>query len=566
MAAGESDADARRDDALFGETITGVDTGDGSSFAMDRTVAPTTEPLALDRTIAVAPDAATEQTDAGGRSPARGIATTQGGLDFEATMAAAPEEPDSSAAISGHERTPPVSLRAAAAAAFGVDDRTPPAATRPSSGAWLEPRAGAPTLRLGRYVVLEPLGEGGMGIVYAAYDPELDRKVAIKLIRSAHAGDEARLRLLREAQAMAKLSHPNVVAVYDVGTFEGQVFVAMELIHGETLGDWFKDHERSWREIVVKFIAAGRGLAAAHDAGLIHRDFKPDNVLLDDDGAVKVTDFGLARVDTQGVALDDERRRRIAVGDGGTLDLQLTRAGAIMGTPAFMAPEQHRGAAADARSDQFAFCVALYQALYGQLPFPATTLFELVDAVTEGRIAEPPPARRAKVPAWLHRALVRGLATDPERRWPSIHALLAELSRDRQRARRWLAFGGVAAIVGVAAALVAGGDDPDLCTGGRTELAGIWDEASAREVDHALRATGLSYADATADKVAAALDTQTKAWVEAFTAACLARHRSELSDELYDLELACLYRRRDELAARVDVLREADAEVVERAL
>ncbi|MEZ4382775.1 MAG: serine/threonine-protein kinase [Nannocystaceae bacterium] len=560
MAAGESDADARSEHALFGETIAGADTRDtrdASSFALERTVTPgIDEPLELERTFAADGPRAT-----GG--PLRDVTTTEGGLDFGSTMAvdaAPPRRPTLAVA----DRTPPAAN--GASAPISGYDRTPPAVTRSSSLHRLATPAAPPTLRLGRYVVLEPLGEGGMGIVYAAYDPELDRKVAIKLIRSAHAGDEARLRLLREAQAMAKLSHPNVVAVYDVGTFEGQVFVAMELIRGETLGDWFKEHERSWREIVEKFIAAGRGLAAAHDAGLIHRDFKPDNVLLDDDRAVKVTDFGLARVDTQGATLDDERRRRIAVGDGGTLDLALTRAGAIMGTPAYMAPEQHRGAGTDARSDQFAFCVALYQALYAQLPFPATTLFELVDAVMAGRIAEPPPARRAKVPAWLHRAVLRGLATDPERRWPSVHALIAELARDRQRLRRWGGLAGLAAVIGVGAALVVGGDEPDLCSGGRTELAGIWDEASAREVDTALRATGLSYADATADKVAATLDAQTDAWVEAFTAACQARHRGELSDELYGLELACLYRRRDELAARVDVLREADAEVVERAL
>ncbi len=419
--------------------------------------------------------------------------------------------------------------------------------------------------RLGRYVLLGPLGEGGMGIVYAAYDPELDRKVAIKLIRSDIADSEARVRLLREAQAMAKLSHVNVVAVYDAGTVEQQVFVAMELVKGQTLGDWISADSRDWQAIVDVFLAAGRGLAAAHDAGLVHRDFKPDNVLMADDGAVKVTDFGLARVIQRGLPMGDERRRGISVGDGGTLDLELTRAGAIMGTPAYMAPEQHRGETVDARSDQFAFCVALYQALYETLPFPTTNLFELVDAVCEGRIKEPP--KSAKVPAWLHRTVLRGLDPEPERRWPSIDALLRELGRDRQRTRRrWYAFAGISATIGLSVALLTGGDDQNLCTGGRDELRGVWDPATQTAVLRAIRDTGVSYADATASRVADLIDRRTDAWVESFTATCLAHHRSELSDVLYDLELGCLYRRRDELAARVDVLREADAEVVEQAI
>ncbi len=418
--------------------------------------------------------------------------------------------------------------------------------------------------RLGRYVLLDPLGEGGMGIVYAAYDPELDRKVAIKLIRSRIADSEARIRLLREAQAMAKLSHVNVVAVYDAGTIKEQVFVAMELVKGQTLGDWIAAEPRDWSQIVDVFLAAGRGLAAAHDAGLVHRDFKPDNVLMADDGAVKVTDFGLARVIQRGLPMDDERRRGIAVGEGGTLDLELTRAGAIMGTPAYMAPEQHRGETVDARSDQFAFCVALYQALYNTLPFPTTNLFELVDAVCEGNIKEPP--KSAKVPAWLHRTVLRGLDPEPERRWPSIDALLSELGRDRQRTRRWYAFAGISAALGLSVALLAASDDQNLCTGGRDELRGVWDPATKTAALQAIRNTGVSYADATASRVSELIDRRTDAWVESFTTTCLAHHRSELSDVLYDLELGCLYRRRDELAARVDVLREADAEVVEQAI
>ena len=436
--------------------------------------------------------------------------------------------------------------------------------TGPSAEEGLDKRPMHP--RLGRYVLLEPLGEGGMGIVYAAYDPELDRRVAIKLIRSKITDEEARLRLQREAQAMAKLSHVNVVTVYDVGSVDSQIFVAMELIRGQTLGDWIRGAARAWPEVVEVFLAAGRGLEAAHRAGLVHRDFKPDNVLIADDGSVKVTDFGLARVIRRGLPVDDDHRRSISVGDGSTLDLELTRDGAIMGTPAYMAPEQHRGDEVDARSDQFALCVALYQALYDVLPFPTTNLFELVDAVTEGRIKEPP--KGTGVPAWLQRAVLRGLEPDPAKRWPTIQALLAELGRDRQRALRWWAFAGIAGLaagLGLTLALTAG-EEQELCTGGRERLTGVWDPAARAAVDRAIRSTGLSYAEATAERVQGLLDRQADAWVQAYGEACLAHHRSELSDELYDLELGCLYRRADDLGARVEVLREADAEVVERAI
>ncbi len=433
--------------------------------------------------------------------------------------------------------------------------------TGPSAGAEADPRTMHP--RLGRYVLLEPLGEGGMGIVYAAYDPELDRRVAIKLIRSKITDEEARLRLQREAQAMAKLSHANVVTVYDVGCVDNQIFVAMELVRGQTLGDWIRAERRSWSEVVEVFVAAGRGLQAAHQAGLVHRDFKPDNVLMDDEGTVKVTDFGLARVDRRSLPVDDEHRRAIPVGDGSTLDLELTRDGAILGTPAYMAPEQHRGDPVDARSDQFALCVALYQGLYGALPFPTTNLFALVDAVTEGLIQEPPKGHG--VPAWLHRAVLRGLNPDPELRWPAIQDLLAELGRDRQRWSVFAGIAGIAATIGLVFAFAVG-DDQELCSGGRERLAGVWDRALRSGVDGAIRSTGLSYAEATAERVLGLLDRRTDAWVEAYREACLAHHRSELSDELYDLELGCLYRRLDQVAARVEVLREADAEVVEQAI
>jgi serine/threonine protein kinase len=240
---------------------------------------------------------------------------------------------------------------------------------QPTQSPLPEPEPLARGTQVGRYVLLDAVGSGGMGVVYAAYDPELDRKVAIKLLRfdrlGSEAGERDRLRLQREAQAIARLSHPNVVHVYDVGTFGDQVFVAMEFVAGRTLRQWAEEEPRPWREVVDRFALAGRGLAAAHAAGLIHRDFKPDNVLLGDDGRVRVVDFGLARPAGQQPAPEGERTP-----SGGTLAHPLTEWGVVVGTPAYMAPEQLRGEASDERSDQLSFCVSLYETLYGERPFP----------------------------------------------------------------------------------------------------------------------------------------------------------------------------------------------------
>src|SRR3954470_9604696 len=291
---------------------------------------------------------------------------------------------------------------------------------------------------VGRYVVLERIGSGGMGVVYAAYDPELDRKVALKLFRPDRAGaaGEAALRLPREGQVRARLSGPHVVAVYDAGTFGDQVFVAMELMEGRTLRQWLGEGKRGWREIVDVFVAAGRGLAAAHAAGLVHRDFKPDNVLLGTDGRVKVADFGLAR--PVGVVEKEGSQSSPGSGSGGLLARPLTEGGQVMGGSAYMAPEQLRGGAADARSDQFSFCVALWEALYGQKPFAGTGLREMLDAERRGEVREPPEG--SGVPPRLQPVLRRGLAASPEARYPGMAELLHNLKRDPSVIRRrWLA-------------------------------------------------------------------------------------------------------------------------------
>jgi|GEM_PF-1491127 len=313
--------------------------------------------------------------------------------------------------------------------------------------------------QIGRFVVLRRLGAGGMGVVYLAYDNALDRRVAIKVIRSLGAPDLVQTaRMQREAQAMARLSHQNVLQIYEVGESEGSLFLAMEYVQGGSLGQWLYVHvsedmsvtpvARDWRAIVAMFIQAGRGLAAAHQAGLIHRDFKPDNVLVGDDGVARVGDFGLVRVVAADPALS---MRGEAPSHASIAELTLTRA--AMGTPAYMSPEQHAGLATDARTDQFSFCVALWEALYGERPFNGDTLEALARAVRGGPTAPPPGSR---VPSWLRDALQRGLAVEPAQRWPTMEALLAVLASDpvARRRRRVLA-AGAGALVAAAIGLLA---------------------------------------------------------------------------------------------------------------
>lgn len=296
--------------------------------------------------------------------------------------------------------------------------------------------------RIGRFAVLHLLGAGGMGQVYAAYDAELDRKIAIKLLLAEDSVDaEGRTRLLREAQAMARVSHPNVVPIFEVGEHEGGIFIAMEYVDGTTLRDWCAEASRSWRELVAVYLQAARGLAAAHGVGIIHRDFKPDNALVSVEGEprVRVLDFGLAAL--PGAELSGG----VDVVASPSADDRLTLTGAVMGTPAYMAPEQQRGGDVDARADVFALCVALYEAIYGVRPFAGATVTELFAAVQAGEL-RPPPEGAESTPRELRDLLRRGLAVDPEARWPSMSALAEALAglldekeeraRDRRRGLR----------------------------------------------------------------------------------------------------------------------------------
>jgi serine/threonine-protein kinase len=290
--------------------------------------------------------------------------------------------------------------------------------------------------RVGRYAILRKLGEGGMGVVYAGYDEELDRKVAVKLLREVGPlSVERRTRILREAQAMARISHPNVVNIYEVGEADGQVFITMEFIEGTTLSDW-QNSQRSWDELLRMYIAAGHGLLAAHKVGLIHRDFKPDNVLVGNDQRPRVADFGLARSEAveepqPPTKIDADADADALARSNQVLQSPLTLAGTIMGTPAYMSPEQHRGEPADNRSDQFSFCAALYEALYKTLPFAGDSLATLSFNIRAGRLR--PVPHGSPVPGQIYRALQRGLAVDPTARFPSMEELLLALDIDPQR-------------------------------------------------------------------------------------------------------------------------------------
>ncbi len=435
---------------------------------------------------------------------------------------------------------------------------------------------------VGRYVILGLIGRGGMGEVYAAYDPQLDRRIALKLLHdSALSGDAphiGRERLLREAKAIARLSHPNVVVVHDAGAIADalrgdRVFLAMEFIEGDTVSAWLAAAPRAWRAVRDLFVAAGEGLAAAHEAGLVHRDFKPQNVMVGRDGSVRVMDFGLAS-DTSESASDGDSS--LNLGDLARAPtpetVALTRTGVLLGTPLYMAPEQFRAQATDARSDQFSFCVALYEALYGERPFASDSLGVLVAAVLGGRVRE--PAARARVPSFLRRLLLRGLAADPAARYPSMRELLDELRRDPARRRR-------AAMVGalLAAAVVAGGAGMQraatrgqrICNGAAEKLAGIWElgDSGARRaaVHRAFLATGRGFAEQTWGRVAALLDDYSRRWTAVYTDSCEATHvRGDQSPEVLDLRTTCLEGPRGALGALTDLFTHADSAVLVEAV
>jgi serine/threonine protein kinase len=409
---------------------------------------------------------------------------------------------------------------------------------------------------LGRYVLLERLGAGGMGVVWAAYDPELDRRVAIKVLHhdaSGSAGTVTRERLLHEARAMARVSHPNIVAVHDVVEVSERVLLVMELVPGRTMAAWLGERTRGWREIVEHFVAAGRGLAAAHAQGVVHRDFKPANILVGDDGRVRVGDFGLA---TTGRPVAEQSPSV----DG--VDTGLVQTSGFIGTPAYMAPEQYAGEGVDPRTDQFAFCVALWEALFGVRPFSGSTVTMLAASIVEGRIA--PRDRTHRVPARIERALRRGLERERSARHPDMLALLASLERaTSRRSTRALAFG----LLGVAVlslALPWRRDDP--CGAAPEWLDAAWGPSSRAQILAAGSAQGPAASDL-AERLADALDARVARITATFGTSCRAAFvdHSERAED-HDARLACLQRDAAAIETIAEFARDADQAGLARAL
>ncbi len=392
---------------------------------------------------------------------------------------------------------------------------------------------------LGRYKLERELGAGGMGVVHAAFDPDLERRVALKVLLKAGSG-ESRQRLLREARALARLTHPNVVTVHEVGSANGRDYVAMELIEGETLADWLRGATRSPHDIVTAFVAAGRGLAAAHAAGLVHRDFKPHNVLRRKDGRIVVTDFGLARGIEVAIELETTLRlKSTQSSDDNTPSplTGLTQTGSVLGTPAYMAPEQWSGENVGPAADQFAFCVAVWEALAGERPFRGLTLDELQAAVRRG----PAELDDSKLPRRLRAPLKRGLDPDARKRWPSMDALLAAITRAERPRGVWLMLAGAMVVAAaVAYAVFAIEDKPKVvaaaCEPPVLDPAAVWSPSLANEVR-----------DKSSSAVMRRLDATIGGWQQARTVAC------GLDAPLRARQLACL----DGVIARFDAVRKA---------
>jgi serine/threonine protein kinase len=460
-----------------------------------------------------------------------------------------------------------------------------------------DPGEGKKLSTIGRYVVLDSVGMGGMGLVCAAYDPKLDRKVALKLLRNAsdeEASAAGRNRLFREAQALARLSHANVVTVHDVDVFEKQVYISMEFVEGMTLREWLRERPRTWKEILEKFILAGRGLAAAHKADIIHRDFKPSNVLISKEGEVRVADFGVAkeregpRRDVERERMEFERRRHSATsGHGDTasteedalideiqsnISLELTIAGRMVGTPAYMAPEQHMGLHVGSFTDQYSFCVTLYEALYGRLPFEGVDRRDQLAKMAEGRLPLPPKDADARhVPHWVFKVLAKGLRPHPSERWPSMESLLAALERDpikRVRRAGVLAaglFGVAAGAFGLAYGL-APDEAVDPCPALAKDIDAHWNEDRRAQIEQVFLASDTPYANDSFRRVGQTLDHWAQTWAHSRVEVCEATRVGEQSELLLDVRMHCLERRANEFDAMVNLFIEADDAVVERSV
>ena len=410
-------------------------------------------------------------------------------------------------------------------------------------------------VKIGRFVIEGTAGAGQMGRVYVGRDPDLDRKVAIKVIGDGRDHEIARgreRRLAREARAIAKLSHPNVIAVHEVGHHDGALFIVMEYIDGETLREWLAT-PRAWREALRVMIAAGRGLVAAHGAGLVHRDFKPANVMIGRDGRVVVLDFGLARLPSEHTTDDGVR---IDLSDAP--EETLTAAGAMVGTPAYMAPELHHGAPADAKSDQFAFAVTLFEALHGERPFE----FQRWHRDTGPAIVRRP----RKIPDWLHQLIVKAVREEPRDRHTSMEVLVAALAKRRLRPRTVvLAATGLAAVAALGASAATLATAGKSCDGGQQRVASVWSDTRRATLVASLRQR-TDGGDVQDRRLVEGLDAYVHEWTQVHREACERTHvHADQSEAMLDLRVACLDDRLASFDALVRVLEAADNDTLRRA-
>ncbi len=441
-------------------------------------------------------------------------------------------------------------------------------------------RPAAPGDRVGRFVLLERVGQGNMGDVWSAYDTDLDRQIAVKLLRvsAGHLEHELMLRLRREAQAMARLSQPNVIAIHELGSDAGRLFCAMELVDGPTLREWCAT-SRDWRDTLRVLIDAGRGLAAAHEVGLIHRDFKPENVLIARDGRARVGDFGLAQLaiptlgdgawrtrsgDPLGMSdLSIETTKTIAAGS-------VTRTGSLVGTPAYMSPEQIEAGEIDHRSDQFAFCVTAYEALVGARPFAGRTLRELLESI---RARDLGAAVRQGIPRRVRAIVSRGLHFDKRQRYPTMESLLSELERARAaRPARWIALAAGTSVVIAASALVTTAQIRDSrggaqqCLDAEAAFEQVWNPRRQQDIQSQFSSLGLPFAEDSWSAVSRTMAAFGERWTAVRTEACKATRVSGVqSDLVLTVRMQCLERSLAEARALTDALATADAETVSNA-
>ncbi len=430
-----------------------------------------------------------------------------------------------------------------------VDDTLSAEAEHAAPTDWMP----APGETLGRYVLGPSLGSGGMGVVVAAYDPKLDRKVALKLLKPGRG--HGSLRMSREGRALAQLEHPAVIDVFEVGVARGIQFIAMEYAQGRTLQRWLLDERPSWHPVVEVFVQAGRGLAAAHAVGLVHRDFKPSNVIMGTDGRVRVVDFGLATHDPHPrlAAIPAPTFRSFA-----DTELPLTRTGAIVGTPAYMAPEQHLRQPVDARTDQYSFCVALFEALYGERPFRGDAR-RMLEHKLAGKVEY--PAERPAVPSHVRKAVLRGLAPSGRDRWPTLGELFAALKQPRERPR-WLMVSGVVAAASGVAMLGGSGAEASKCRAGDARGAEVWNSTRAQQVRASFLATGVENADIAATRVDDQLSAYTLAWSGAYDEACRAHAAGVYTDSELDRRIQCLRGALAEVSSVAELFEQPDAETV----